>query len=138
MLLLDEACGEEAAEAGEAVAGEGADDAADYYVAEVVLADEDAADSNQSCPCEKNPAIPLDNLDVVSFRRIFQTEFQSEPCTSDKAERIGSMCREKAVSTTTLKNVQSILYHKFVVKRPYATNSMFDKIGKLVTEDKCQ
>ena len=55
MLLLDEACGEEAAEAGEAVAGEGADDAADYYVAEVVLADEDAADCYHESP-EEDPA----------------------------------------------------------------------------------
>ena len=59
-LVFDEACGEAAAEAGEAVAGEGADYGADYDVAEVVFADEDAADCYHECPAVDPVAVGLE------------------------------------------------------------------------------
>ena len=59
-LVFDVAEGEAAAEAGEAVAGEGADQNADYDVAEVVFADEDAADCYHECPEEYPIAIGLE------------------------------------------------------------------------------
>ena len=46
--------GDVAGEAGEEPAGEGADEDADNHVAEVMLADEDAADGYHECP-EEHP-----------------------------------------------------------------------------------
>lgn len=59
-LLFDVAEGEVAAEAGEGVAGERADEDADNDVAEVVLAHEYAADRYHECPEEHPVAIGLE------------------------------------------------------------------------------
>lgn len=135
--LLSDAAAEEVGEASEGVAGEGADDDADDDVAEVVLADEDAADGHHKCP-EVHPVAvglqPFRHRGAVGCKAELHTDEGAE----GEAERVGRMCGEEAESAALFKDIQTVCYHKLIVQRTDSADCSLDEVGKLVAEAECE